>query len=242
MIASLLRRGPADGEQVDVDGVAVRLRVNPRARRISLRIDGRTGEAVATAPNARRLAEAAAFARSKPDWLRSRLARRPAAAPLIPGAEIPYRGERLRLQQTPSASAARLSEDGAVLIAGGDAEGFARRVETFLKRQARAELTARTAAHAAALGLPSPTLTLRDTRSRWGSCNAARRAVNYSWRLILCPPAVLDYVAAHEVAHLVEPNHGPRFWALVERLYDDPSAERDWLRRHGAGVHAVGRA
>ena len=75
MIASLLRRGPADGEQVDVDGVAVRLRVNPRARRISLRIDGRTGEAVATAPNARRLAEAAAFARSKPDWLRSRLAR-----------------------------------------------------------------------------------------------------------------------------------------------------------------------
>jgi len=241
VIGGLLRRGPADGERLDLDGVSVRLRVSPRARRVSLRIDGVTGEAVASAPSARRLKEAAAFARARRDWLLAALARREPARPIRPGATLPFRGRVLRLEPGAGAAAARLSADGSALTAGGDAAGFTRRVLALLRREARRELLARTAVHAAALGVAEPTVSLGDPRTRWGSCTSTRGAIRYSWRLILAPDFVLDYVAAHEVAHLVEAHHGPGFWAVVTRLYGDPVDARRWLRAHGAALHAVGR-
>ncbi len=241
MFAGLLRPRAEDGERIDVGGLVVRLRVSARATRVSLRIDPASGEAVATAPSARRLAEAAAFARARRDWLQAKLVAVEPDRPFVHGAVLPFRGQPVLLAKTPGAGAARLSLGGDTLSAGGDKAGFARRIAAFLRREARRELSARTAVHAARLGVATPTISLGDPRTRWGSCTAARAAIRYSWRLILCPPDVLDYVAAHEVAHLAESNHGPRFWAVVRRLYGDPAQARAWLKRNGASLHAVGR-
>ncbi len=111
------------------------------------------------------------------------------------------------------------------------------RAAAFLREAARQRCLAATEVHAARLGQPFGRITLRDTRGRWGSCTAAGDLM-FSWRLILAPDAVLDYVAAHEVAHLAEMNHSPRFWAAVARLCPDYAAQRDWLRQHGASLMA----
>lgn len=235
-------RRPQPGDVVDVAGAPVRLAVNPRARRISLRLDAR-GAVVATAPSARALAQAEAFARSRAGWIAERLAARPAQSALKPGAVIPLRGRPVRLVAVPGRGAARLT--GEAVAAGGDSDAFARRVRRLLRAEALADLQARTAVHAAALGLPSPAVAVADARTRWGSCTPPRGPgdrgrVRYSWRLVLAPPFVLDYVAAHEVAHLREANHGPAFWSLCARLYGDVAPARAWLKAHGAALHAVG--
>src|SRR6185436_13442685 len=109
----------------------------------------------------------------------------------------------------------------------------ARRVREFLEREARRDLAEAVIRHTAALGVPARRLTVRDTTSRWGSCSA-KGCLSFSWRLILAPPFVLDYLAAHEVAHLVELNHSPKFWRLVKRLYPDFARAKAWLDLHGA--------
>jgi hypothetical protein len=143
------------------------------------------------------------------------------------------------LEAVPGRGAARLSPG--VIRSGGEDDAFAHRVLNLLRREALADLAARTAVHAAALGVPMPRVSLNDAGGRWGSCTPARGTIRYSWRLIAAPPSVLDYLAAHEVAHLKEANHGPSFWALVERLYGDPRPARDWLKREGAALHGLGR-
>jgi len=135
------------------------------------------------------------------------------------------------------------------IVAKAD-DRFAAAVARLLKAEAKRILAERTAIHAAALKQPLPTVAVMDARGRWGSCTPARKAgfaasaqvgrIRYSWRLVLAPHAVLDYVAAHECAHLVEANHGPNFWALVRDLIGDPKAHRAWLRAHGAKLHAFG--
>jgi predicted metal-dependent hydrolase len=109
-------------------------------------------------------------------------------------------------------------------------------VAAFLRALARDRLAAASDRHAARLGRGFGRLTLRDTRSRWGSCSSAGDLM-FSWRLVMAPPEVLDYVAAHEVAHLAHMHHGPAFWAEVRRLYGDHRAARGWLRREGAALH-----
>jgi predicted metal-dependent hydrolase len=227
------------GEILDIEGRQVRLRVNKRARRLTLRVNGATGEVTVTAPNARRLPEAADFARRRAEWIAEKLGALPETAPFRPGAVIPVRDQPVRLEHTPGAAAARL-RDG-VIVSGGEGAAYSRRVLNLLRREALADLRARTAVHAARLGVPAPGITLNDPRGRWGSCTPARRAVRYSWRLIAAPPFVLDYLAAHETAHLLEANHSPRFWAQVERTYGDPTPARAWLGEHGAALHALGR-
>ncbi len=243
-------RAPAlkPGEVVDVAGWPVRLAVNARARRIGLRLHPGRREVVATAPSLRRLPEALAFARSRADWIAARLADLPPATAFHPGAVIevagrPCRLERAAMRIRPTLRPATGAEP-ARLIASGEGEAFARAVERGLRAEALARLTERTAVHCAALGQPLPALALQDARSRWGSCRAthagAPASIRYAWRLVLAPPEVLDYVAAHECTHLLEANHGPQFWALVRRLYGDPSAARAWLKENGARLHAAG--
>lgn len=227
------------GGTVEVAGRPVTLRVNPRARRLTLRVDAATGAVSVTAPSARRLPEAADFARRRADWIAARAAERPESLPFRPGAVIPLRGREVLLEAAPGRGAARLR--GERIASGGEGEAFARRVGNLLRREALTDLTARTAVHAAALGVPAPRITLNDPRGRWGSCTPARNTVRYSWRLIGAPPFVLDYLAAHEVAHLKEANHGPAFWAIVDRLFGDPRPPREWLRAEGARLHALGR-
>jgi hypothetical protein len=234
-----------NGTLLDVDGIPLRLSVNRRARRVSIRIDAARGQAVASAPSERHLSDAVAFARTKADWIAERLAARPAGAGgFVPGGTVPLEGVEIRLEQTAGAGAARLIDTpyGLAIRSGGEGDAYARRIENLLKRMARERLAHHTGVHAATLNLKAPRVGIGDPRSRWGSCTPGRGSIRYSWRLILAPPEVLDYVAAHEVAHLVQADHSPAFWAVVERLIGDHRPYRAWLRAHGASLHAVGRA
>ena len=232
------------GQRLPLEGGGVlRLSVNPRARRISIRIDARAGEAVAVAPSERRLPEAVAFARSRAGWIAERLKARVEGRPLEPGQSLLLHGRPTRLEATGTAGAARLTADaeGPVIRSGGEGEAFARRVENLLKREARQALVARTDAHVHALGVKPAKVSIVDTRSRWGSCSPHNRSIRYSWRVVLAPPPVLDYLAAHEVAHLIHADHSPAYWAVVHRLVGDHRPFRAWLREHGQALHAVGR-
>ncbi len=243
------RAGARAGDVVDVAGSPVRLAVNTRARRIGLRLDPTRREVVLTAPSLRRLPDALAFAESRSGWIAARLAELPAPCAFVPGAVIevagvPCRLERAAMRVRPALKPATADEP-ARLVASGEGEAFARAVQRALRAEAQARLVARTAIHCASLGQTAPAVALQDARSRWGSCRVAHggrpAAIRYNWRLVLGPPEVLDYVAAHECAHLIETNHGPRFWAVVRRLYGDPAAARTWLRAHGARLHSMGR-
>jgi predicted metal-dependent hydrolase len=179
------------GQRLPLEGGhALRLSVNPRARRISIRIDTRKGEAVAVAPSERRLADAVAFARSKSVWIAERLAARAEGAALEPGAVIPFRGGTVRLEAAGGAGAARLVEGpgGLRIVSGGEGEAFARRVVNLLKREAREALVARTEVHLRALAQRPVTISINDAGSRWGSCSPGSRSIRYSWRVILAPP------------------------------------------------------
>ncbi|MGH7022962.1 MAG: M48 family metallopeptidase [Caulobacteraceae bacterium] len=236
----LFARSLAHGERIDVDGLALSLRVNPRARRVSLRIDARTGEAVATAPSARRLADAVAFARARRAWLAERLAARSDARPLASDGRIAVLGEAWRL--VPDGRRPRL--EAGVLRGCGAGSIDGQLVIRAIRQAALERYDERAAAHCAGLNVAAPTVAISDPRSRWGSCTPPARgrrgSIRLSWRLALAPFEVADYVVAHECAHLIEANHGPRFWTLVRTLVGDPGPHRAFLRRHGPALHAFG--
>jgi len=240
--------GPAfsHGDRIETDGLPVRLAVNARARRVSLRIDRVKREVVAIAPSARRLSEAVAFAREKADWIAGQLADLPDGQPLSPGMEIRLFGASCRLVGQPGrARFVPATETAPATIYAPDDAAFADRVLRLVKTEARRWLGERTAYHCARLERPMPKVAITDTRGRWGSCRPAgvltQASIRYSWRLALATEAVADYVVAHECAHLIEANHGPRFWALVKGLVGDHRPHRDWLKREGARLHAFGR-
>jgi predicted metal-dependent hydrolase len=238
----LFARGLADGERVDLGGLTLKLRVNQRARRISLRIDPRTGEAVATAPSARRLSDAVAFARTRQDWLAERLAARAQTPRLDVGRRIAVLGETWTL--VPNGRRPRLA--GGTLSGCGQGEVDAQLVIRAIRQAALERFRERAAAHCARLEVATPAVSLTDARSRWGSCSPPARggcgSIRLSWRLALAPFEAADYVVAHECAHLVEANHGPRFWALVRALVGDPAPHRAFFRREGPALHGFGRA
>ena len=232
-----------NGQRLPLDGLTARLSVNPRARRLSIRIDARAGEAVLIAPSERKLPDVVAFARTKASWMRERLAERPCGTPLEPGAVIDLFGKPTRLIAVGGAGAARLTEDvdGPVIASGGEGEAYARRVENLFKRVARDTLQTRTDVHLRTLGQRPVKMSIADPKSRWGSCSPHNRSIRYSWRVVMAPPAVIDYLAAHEVAHLVHADHSPAYWSVVERLIGDHRPHRKWLRDNGPALHAVGR-
>ncbi|GGH08465.1 metal-dependent hydrolase [Alsobacter metallidurans] len=222
----------------DVFRVAVR-RV-PAARRFTLRVSAATGGVVLSLPARADLHTAVDFASRHGGWIAARIARLPDEAPLVPGAIVPFRGLDHRIVHRPAARGTAWIEQGAdgppLLVVAGAAEHAHRRVLDFLKREAKKDLEAAVALHATALGVKPGKITLRDTRSRWGSCSSTGR-LNFSWRLIFAPPFVLDYLAAHEVSHLREMNHSARFWRIVHRLCQRTDDAEAWLKRHGAGLH-----
>ncbi|MHA6346564.1 M48 family metallopeptidase [Roseivivax sp. CAU 1761] len=216
-----------------VPPIAVTLRRSARARRISLRLSGIDGAVTLTLPQRVPEAEGLAFLRAKEGWLRRHLAEQ--AAPAVPGygTMLPVEGVPHEIRPGPGRAVTRAPGE---LRVPGPEERVAARLAGYLKAAARSRLAEASDRYAARLGRGYTRLTLRDTRSRWGSCTA-EGALMYSWRLILAPPEILDYVAAHEVAHLAEMNHGPRFWATVTRIHGPWQAPRAWLRRHGGELH-----
>lgn len=214
--------------------VEITLRRSAQARRLSLRVSGIDGRVTLTMPAHASTRAALAFASEKADWLRRHVAARAEDCVVQIGATVPVEGRMLRLLPGAGGRAPRI--DGDDLLVPGSAETAPRRVQAWLRARARDRLAAASDGYAAKLGRGYSSLTLRDTRSRWGSCSASG-SLMYSWRLILAPPEVLDYVAAHEVAHLAEMNHSPAFWAVVTRLYGNYATPRGWLQRHGAGLH-----
>ncbi|WP_128255140.1 M48 family metallopeptidase [Falsirhodobacter deserti] len=206
----------------DLPGVDLVLRRSARARRFSLRVSRMDGRVTLSLPARAREAEALDFARSHTDWLRKVMTDLPAGRIVAHGTHLPVEGRLLTLVP----AKARIRVDGDT-IAVPDPAGP--RVAAFLRVLARERLAAACDLHAAAIGRSYTRLTLRDTRSRWGSCTSDG-ALMFSWRLVMAPPAILDYVAAHEVAHLEEMNHSPAFWAIVARLCPDYAVRRAWLR------------
>lgn len=211
--------------------VPVILRRSPRARRISLRVSQLDGRVTLTLPKGVPEAEALEFAREKERWIRGHLQSRTEDVRVDVGVDIPVEGVPQRVVEG-AGRGVRLQADG--LAVPADAAG--RRLQGWLRDLARDRLVTASDGYAQALGRPYTRITLRDTRSRWGSCSS-QGGLMYSWRLILAPPEVLRYVAAHEVAHLAEMNHSPAFWTLVEQLYGPYQAPRTWLRLNGAALH-----
>ena len=224
-------RGPAESSAITVtfqnEIYDVRLRRNRQARRYTLRIHAATREVV----------------HKHGAWFGARRARLPLAAPLRDGAVVPLRGVEHRIEHRRGARGTvwvECGDDGASMlcVAGGEAH-VARRVRDFLKREAKRELEAASKLAAASLGVTVVRVSVRDQASRWGSCSTTG-VLSYSWRLILAPPFVLKYLAAHEVAHLVEMNHSRRFWRVVERVCPHMARAKTWLDSHGAELHRYG--
>lgn len=211
--------------------LALTLRRSARARRISLRVSALDGRVILTLPAGVPEAEALAFARSRADWIRRALDSRPDGAEIGIGATLPVEGAPRRIV---AAAGRRVDLRADEIAVPADAAGP--RLRAWLTDLARDRLTLAADHYAAALGCCYSRLSLRDTRSRWGSCSAGG-ALSFSWRLVLAPPPVLRYVAAHEAAHLAEMNHSPAFWTQVERIHGPFDAPRLWLRTHGAGLH-----
>jgi predicted metal-dependent hydrolase len=221
--------------------IAVALRRHPHARNYTLRIGGPARAPVLTMPPRGSLNEARRFLDRHFDWLQRQIARMPAATAIVDGARLPLRGVLHTVRHEPGRRGIAVDRDalGPLLAVPGEAPHLARRVVDYLKREARRDLEAVVARHAAALAVRPKAIRLRDQTSRWGSCSATGH-LSFSWRLVMAPPFVLDYLAAHEVAHLVELNHSRQFWRLVDRLCPDRLHARAWLRTEGAALHAIG--
>jgi hypothetical protein len=234
-----MARQADDRKTLQVAGRSVPLVIvrHPRARHMSLRLESAGAGLRLTLPRRASLSEGLAFAESKSEWIRRQLAAQPARVPFVPGSIVPVLGREHVIRHAPWARRGVWREHG-VLWASGLAEHLPRRVTDYLKGEARREITARAQDKARTIEREVRRVTLRDMTSRWGSCGDGRLA--FSWRLILAPETVLDYVVAHEVAHLRYMSHGPRFWALTARLTEDVAGPTRWLKTQGDRLLAYG--
>ena len=222
----------------------VQLRRYRQARRYTLRIHAATREVLLTMPLRGSIKEATAFAQKHGAWIAARLGRLPETIPFADGVVIPLRGEPHRITHRKTRGTVWTETDAngeKLLCVAGHAPHLSRRVTTYLKAEARRDLEAASRRYAQEIGARIKRVSVRDQSSRWGSCSSTG-ALSYSWRLIFAPPFVLDYLAAHEVAHLVEMNHSMRFWRLLARLCPEMKRAKVWLDANGADLHRYGAA
>ena len=247
-LRALFPRRSADPSAIVIlheqESYPVRVQRHRQARRYTLRIHSATREVVLTVPPRGSIREARAFAEKHGGWIAARLERLPAPVPFAPGVVLPLRGEAHKVVHVRGRGTvwAEIGDDGSrTLCIAGDEAHFARRLRDYLKREAKSDLEAASRRAAEKLGVKIKRVSIRDQASRWGSCSTTG-VLSYSWRLILAPPFVLDYLAAHEVAHLVEMNHSRRFWRLVAKIYPQLPRAKAWLDAHGAELHRYGLA
>jgi hypothetical protein len=179
------------------------------------------------------------FAEKSRDWVEKRLKAHGDGIALAPGNTIPLRGVPHEIRHVPTRrGTVAVDATESLILVPGELPHLPRRLVDWMKTAARADLQLASRKYATLMDVAFKRITIRDQRSRWGSCSAGGE-LSYSWRLILTPPHVLDYVAAHEVAHLKHMNHGPRFWRLVLTHCPDAAAAKRWLKTHGQSVHRI---
>ncbi|MCF6196469.1 MAG: M48 family metallopeptidase [Emcibacter sp.] len=214
------------------------LKRHPRARNLKLRYEAKSGAALLTLPPGVSDRKALQFANKHHDWLLDQYDSAPEVIPLAAGEHIPYLGRSILITHA-SDKAATVDIRNDQIIVGGSLPGFETRLQNWLKKQARLALNKAGAEFEPRLGRHPHKVMIRDTQSRWGSCSS-RKTLSFSWRLIMARPDILRYVVAHEMAHLVEMNHGPSFWTLVEKLYPDWKTARRWLKTDGRALMLIG--
>ncbi|MGE4218205.1 MAG: M48 family metallopeptidase [Alphaproteobacteria bacterium] len=233
---------PADPPELilDRDGrrIVLSVRRSPRARRLALKLDPGAGMPVLVLPPRMPLARGQAFAEQNWQWLATRLDRLPGRVAFADGATVPLRGIPHTVRHAPDLRGVVRALDGRIEVSGRP-EHLSRRLGDWLRREARRIVVPLAHEKAAALNRKPARISLRDPRSRWGSCSSQGRLA-FSWRLIMAPSTVLDYVVAHEVAHLVELNHSPAFWGVVACLTPHLEEGRTWLKQNGHGLHRYG--
>ncbi len=240
------RRKPLAAEkrtlQIGSRAMPLTIREHPRSTRITLRIEPGAKGLSLTVPLGLKKDEIDGFLDRHQGWLLTKLARFPQApSSLGAGSSIMLRGVAHEVEHTGSlrgVTEAGLTEGRAVLRVSGLPEHSGRRIAAFLKKEARKDLEAAVQLHARGVRKPVRSITMKDTRSRWGSCSWDGN-LSFSWRIVMAPPFVIDYLAAHEVAHLEQMNHGPEFWSLCRRLCPRTDEAKAWLKRHGSQLHAV---
>jgi predicted metal-dependent hydrolase len=246
-LRALLYRRPSEPQTIqivfDQAIYPVRIRRHRQARRYTLRIHAASREIILTMPPRGSVREAKEFAQKNGGWIAARLRRLPEAAPFADGTLLPLRGVQHRIVHRPGQRGTVWPEtgtDGEVLLCvAGEAPHIDRRVSDFLRREALRDLEVSSRRAAERFGVSIKRISVRDQSSRWGSCSTTG-VLSYSWRLILAPPFVLDYLAVHEVAHLIEMNHSPRFWRLVNGVCSDANRAKAWLDIHGTDLHRFG--
>ncbi|HEY0327744.1 MAG TPA: SprT family zinc-dependent metalloprotease [Rhodopseudomonas sp.] len=244
---ALLYRRPAEPQSIAVKFgsqiFAIRLRRHRRARRYTLRIHPSDREAILTMPPRGTLVDAKEFAQRHGAWIAARLGRLPKAAPFHPGTLVPLRGTDHKIVHRAGVRGTvwvETRESGErIICVAGEPEHIDRRVHDFLKREARRDLSKAAQHYAELLGVKVKRISIRDQSSRWGSCTSAG-SLSFSWRLILAPPYVLDYLAAHEVGHLVEMNHSAKFWRVVGKVCPQMERAKKWLDGFGNDLHRYG--
>ncbi|WP_366654285.1 M48 family metallopeptidase [Fodinicurvata sp. EGI_FJ10296] len=231
---------PPTSLSLAIDGQDIEIRIvrSAQATRLTLRQDIRSGGFRLTLPLGVSMQTADDMVRRHSGWLAAQIRKSPQKVAFEPGVPVPVCGRDRLIRHDPETGHRVIMSDDA-LTTGGDPCHVPRRVEDFLRLLARDSLGSHVRHHAQRLGRPVTGIAVRDTVSRWGSCSSTGR-INLSWRLILAPEWIASYVAAHEVAHLAEMNHGPRFWRLCRELFPETDAARAWLRHHGTGLHRYG--
>jgi predicted metal-dependent hydrolase len=227
-------------EAVALDlGAPLAIRVSPRALRVGLRIDAAERCVELVLPQGVPAEYGLRFLRDKRGWIAARLEALPRPVPFVEGAAVPVLGVPHRICRSfdPAAPPVAIT-DGEIRVRA-DPIHLPRRVRDYLVGLGRDELTRRARPLAAHIGRKIVKVSVRDTKSRWGSCSSTGN-LSFSWRLIFAPEEVVHYVVAHEVAHLVEMNHGPRFWRLVDSLAPGNARPRAWLDRHRARLLSYG--
>jgi predicted metal-dependent hydrolase len=224
--------------QLDDADIPVIIRRSPRARRISLKIDSHNHTAVLVLPHFVSESDGLRFAAQHRQWIQAQLQDLPKLIPFADGAVIPVRGEDFRITHRDRGRGIVEITESALSVFGRP-EHLARRLKDWLKREARNDINPLVIAKSLKLGKVAGRISIRDQRTRWGSCSANGN-LSFNWRLILAPPFVLEYVVAHEVAHLAEHNHSKAFWRHVGDLTEFAHDGREWLRREGTTLHRYG--
>jgi len=201
-----------------------------RCRRLNLRIDHKKREVVLSMPKLCSKKKAFDFIQSHIDWVEEKLAALPKIKDFEDGEQISLLGQNITICHDATFGAPKIIGDK--LFVGGDKLFLHRRVKDFIKRQAKKELFKRSKALADRLGCALNGVTIKDTKSRWGSCSSLKH-INYSWRIALAPIEAIDYLTAHEVAHLKHQDHSESFWKTVQTLAPDAQNGKTWLQKNG---------